>query len=117
MLSPSATAKLLQIRLEIAAMLLQAKLLRFRVALKAGFDPNQPRVPAGRADGGRWTRDGGVVAEDATRVAQAERPAPRSTCSKRSGAAGTQSPRMSGELPNRCSPASEAERFGTLRHR
>jgi hypothetical protein len=24
---------------------------------KAGFNPNQPRVPAGNPDGGQWTRD------------------------------------------------------------
>ncbi len=27
--------------------------------VKAGFDPNQPRVPAGNPDGGRWTSTGG----------------------------------------------------------
>jgi hypothetical protein len=27
-----------------------------RLRLKAGFDPNQPRVPAGNPDGGQWTR-------------------------------------------------------------
>jgi hypothetical protein len=34
--------------------------LAFRLALdgKANFNPNQPRVPRGRPDGGRWTRDG-----------------------------------------------------------
>ncbi len=26
---------------------------------KAGFDPNQPRVPAGDSDGGQWTDGGG----------------------------------------------------------
>ena len=26
---------------------------------KAGFDPDQPRVPAGNSDGGQWTSDGG----------------------------------------------------------
>jgi Bacterial CdiA-CT RNAse A domain len=28
---------------------------------KAGFDPNQPRVPAGNPDGGQWTDGGGSV--------------------------------------------------------
>jgi HK97 family phage portal protein len=28
-------------------------------AAKAGFDPNQPRVPAGSSDGGQWTDAGG----------------------------------------------------------
>ena len=32
-----------------------------KLARKAGFDPTQPRVPAGNADGGKWTdADGGV---------------------------------------------------------
>lgn len=35
-----------------------------RRALKAGFNPDQPRVPAGSREGGRWTDGGG-----ATRVA------------------------------------------------
>jgi hypothetical protein len=26
-----------------------------------GYDPNQPRVPAGHSDGGQWTRIGGVA--------------------------------------------------------
>lgn len=34
----------------------QAELL----ARKAGFDPNQPRVPAGNSDGGQWTDGGGL---------------------------------------------------------
>jgi hypothetical protein len=29
------------------------------LARKAGFDPNQPRVPAGNSDGGQWTDAGG----------------------------------------------------------
>lgn len=39
---------------------LHTKLARFlRLAFKAGFDPNQPRSPAGQADGGQWTDGGG----------------------------------------------------------
>ena len=30
-----------------------------KLARKAGFDPTQPRVPAGNADGGQWTDAGG----------------------------------------------------------
>ena len=35
---------------------------------KAGFNPDEPRVPAGSPDGGQWTRDGGngAVISDAT---------------------------------------------------
>jgi Bacterial CdiA-CT RNAse A domain len=72
MLSPSLTTKLLQTRYDIAAMQVRVALLRLRLALKAGFDPNQPRVPAGRPEGGQWTRVGeGVQDEAPVRVAQA----------------------------------------------
>ena len=71
MLSPSLTTKLLQLRCETAAMQLQVKFFRLRLALKAGFDPNQPRVPAGSSEGGQWTRVGEGVQDDApVRVAQ-----------------------------------------------
>ena len=42
------------------ARVVEAKLRELERAVKAGFDPNQPRVPAGSSDGGRWT-SGGVV--------------------------------------------------------
>jgi hypothetical protein len=71
MLGPSLTSKLLQMRYEMAAMQFRVALLRLRLALKAGFDPNQPRVPAGRSEGGQWTRVGGGVEDEApVRVAQ-----------------------------------------------
>jgi hypothetical protein len=31
---------------------------------KAGFNPSEPRVPAGNPDGGQWTNDGGHSADD-----------------------------------------------------
>lgn len=49
---------------------LHAKLARFlRLVFKAGFDPNQPRAPAGQPDGGQWTDGGGSfqVAQNAPR--------------------------------------------------
>jgi hypothetical protein len=51
---------------------LDAKLAALDRVIKANFDPNQPRVPAGNPDGGQWTRVGGGGASDA-RVAQARR--------------------------------------------
>ena len=52
-------------------MQLELALLRLRLALKAGFDPNQPRVPAGHPEGGQWTRVGeGVQDEAPIKVAQ-----------------------------------------------
>ena len=47
-----------QISRKLLGLQLQEKLLRCQVALKASFNPDQPRVPAGNPDGGRWTGDG-----------------------------------------------------------
>ena len=35
---------------------------------KAGFRPDQPRVPRGNADGGQWTRVPGWAGEDDARI-------------------------------------------------
>jgi len=37
----------------------ERKAARWVEAIKSGFDPNQPRVPAGNSDGGQWTGGGG----------------------------------------------------------
>lgn len=42
-------------------------LLRLHLLLKAGFRPDQPRVPAGNADGGQWTDGGGTVSRVSSR--------------------------------------------------
>jgi hypothetical protein len=41
------------------AHLVETKLCELERAVKANFDPNQPRVPAGSPDGGQWTDAGG----------------------------------------------------------
>ncbi len=52
------------------ARLVEAKLNNLRRAVKANFDPNEPRVPAGSGrESGRWTRVGG--GGGSTRLAQA----------------------------------------------
>lgn len=43
----------------LASQRVQVKFLRLDLMLKAGFDPSQPRVPAGNPDGGEWTDAGG----------------------------------------------------------
>jgi hypothetical protein len=48
---------------------LRFELALIRLALKAGFNPNQPRAPAGQRDGGKWTSGGGSdtrIVSDAT---------------------------------------------------
>jgi hypothetical protein len=42
------------------AYVVEIKLQALREAVKANFDPNQPRVPAGNPDGGQWTDGGGT---------------------------------------------------------
>jgi hypothetical protein len=49
-----------------AAARLQLAMRRHDLALKAGFDPSQPRVPAGNPDGGQWTRVVGGVSPGST---------------------------------------------------
>jgi hypothetical protein len=63
-------------RYEISALQVQVQLLRMELLLKANFDPNQPRVPRGNADGGQWTRVGGGSG-DPRPVAVADRGRPR----------------------------------------
>jgi hypothetical protein len=43
----------------LRASLVEEKHAQFVLAFKAGFNPNQPRKPAGSPDGGQWTGGGG----------------------------------------------------------
>lgn len=45
------------LRWQLAALDVEAKLVRARLALKV-FNPFQPRVPAGTREGGQWAGDG-----------------------------------------------------------
>ena len=63
-ISPTAISRA---RWRLASMKLEVGFLRAIMALKAGFDPSQPRIPAGQEGGGRWTwAGGGNWAEEAT---------------------------------------------------
>jgi hypothetical protein len=55
---------LLRLRRELAAINAELKFRRFLRALKAGFNPSQPRVPRGNPGGGQWTSDGGTGGGD-----------------------------------------------------
>ncbi|MBB6356117.1 hypothetical protein ACFFTN_23170 [Aminobacter aganoensis] len=57
MTNTSEDQALRKLRARHAALDVDIKLLRLR--LKAGFNPSQPRVPAGDPDGGQWTDGGG----------------------------------------------------------
>ncbi len=48
------------LRWQLAALDVEAKLVRVRLALKV-FNPFQPRVPAGTREGGRWAGDGSLI--------------------------------------------------------
>lgn len=76
---PKSPETWLNLRLKLAALSLNGASLK---ALSRKFDPNQPRVPAGNADGGQWT-DGGSRAG-----ASARRPSGQS--SRAASAGGTQ---------------------------
>ena len=52
--------ELASLRWHAAAMRVELMLIKLvQLHRKAGFDPDQPRVPAGNPDGGQWTRVGG----------------------------------------------------------
>ncbi len=53
-------APILRLQWQLAAYVLRRKLAGFVGLLKGGYNPDQPRVPAGSADGGQWTSEGGV---------------------------------------------------------
>lgn len=50
---------LLQSRYRYAALSVKIRALTFFLHLKAGFRPDQPRIPAGNSDGGQWAAEGG----------------------------------------------------------
>lgn len=64
-----AARELHRLRWLLNAWALETKFRALRYAVKANFDPNQPRVPAGNPDGGQWTDAGSGGAS--TRLAQA----------------------------------------------
>ena len=57
---------LIRLKWLAAAARLQLAMRQHALALKAGFDPNQPRVPAGNPDGEQWTRVVGGVSPGGT---------------------------------------------------
>ena len=68
--SPADRRKLIQLRYEHATLAFQWAMIKLDMALERQLDlayrPDQPRVPAGRPDGGQWTdgEGGGIVIND-----------------------------------------------------
>lgn len=62
-MAPFAASHVLRLQWLLTATDVQRKLARFVRATKAGFNPDQPRVPAGNSDGGQWTSGGGGSSE------------------------------------------------------
>jgi hypothetical protein len=58
-LTPDRIRGFARVRQDLAYLAVKASYLRWRTALKTGFNPNQPRVPAGNPDGGQWTSTAG----------------------------------------------------------
>jgi hypothetical protein len=56
-----AREQLVRLRCELRSLRTELKLQRFFRALKAGFNPNQARLPAGSPGGGQWTGEGGTA--------------------------------------------------------
>lgn len=52
-------ARILRLKWRLAFNAWERKLGRWVEAAKAGFDPNQPRVPAGNSNGGQWAGGAG----------------------------------------------------------
>ena len=63
-LSNADYAKLLQLNCDHWALRLEFCFLKTELALRAGFNPNQPRAPRGNPDGGQWTDGGGGSGAD-----------------------------------------------------
>ena len=54
------TTETRSLRLLLAVLRTETKLVRLRRALSRKYSPDQPRAPAGQSDGGRWVSDGGA---------------------------------------------------------
>ena len=64
--------KHLDLKCELAALTVKDVFARyFEQCRKAGFNPNQPRVPAGNSDGGQWTSEGGGGLNDSRVISDA----------------------------------------------
>lgn len=48
-----------ELRLLLAVLRTETKLVRLRRALSLKYSADQPRAPAGQSDGGRWVSEGG----------------------------------------------------------
>jgi hypothetical protein len=55
--------ELLRLKYHAAALAFEIKLRAYDRSLKANFNPDQPRVPAGHPDGGQWTRVAGSLTD------------------------------------------------------
>jgi hypothetical protein len=76
-----------RLRWWLAANAVEIRFAQFKRVLKAGFDPDQPRIPAGNPDGGQWAGGGGgeVSGEsEATSVESILAVAPRLAASRAS---------------------------------
>jgi hypothetical protein len=49
------------LRARLDGLRLQTAAVRLQLAIKANFNPNQPRISAGQSGGGRWTNGDGFL--------------------------------------------------------
>jgi len=72
LLTPAEVAE--RIRMNIIGLQPERSMFRFELALRANFNPSQPRVPAGNSDGSRWTRVGGPLGSGPSRTSRPTEP-------------------------------------------
>ncbi len=72
--SRQVSARLRTIRSLLLAKVVEEKLRDLERAVKANFNPNQPRVPRGNPDGGQWTSTGGPHTSQGPRASTTQRP-------------------------------------------
>ena len=54
-------SELATLRARLHGVRLLTAAIRLQLAIKANFNPNQPRVPAGQTDGGQWANGDGLL--------------------------------------------------------
>lgn len=99
LLTPAEVEVAERIRMNIIGLQLELSMFRFELALRANFNPSQPRVPAGNSDGGRWTRVGGPLGSGPSRTSRPTEPVAgregEATAGAGSGTVGRASPEAS----------------------
>jgi hypothetical protein len=104
-LSDADYTMLLRLDYHTCALKLELFFLKMELVAKAGFNPNQPRVPRGNPAGGQWTNGGGAGSASAGRFGGRFEPSQTQPISSRPRSGGTV--RLGGRLVQ-ATPAQQA---------